>query len=167
MSAVAREAFAQLLQEIDAQEQLEQQRSTSSSGPHSTAATATAAAAADPASLASLAWGLHRAGHCQPVLLDALALLLPETSLAALQPAEALRLLEACRAACQAAAAAAAPPLGARGGFDGGEVSGARQILEGLAPAIAASARQYDAWQAARAATHYAAAQHLDEGLMR
>ena len=113
MSAIARESFAQLLQEIDHQEHEQQQQidnhhlqrrrkdavaGTPMLSPNSFCR---GGLGSDPTSFASLAWGLHRAGHCKPVLLDAIALLLPQSSLSGLDPVAALRLLEAtCQTAC-------------------------------------------------------------------
>jgi hypothetical protein len=167
MASVAREAFALLLQSIDSQEQ--EQQTKARKGQQQRQASPTFLLPADAASLASLAWGLHKAGHCNPVQLDALALLLPgDASLAVLQPEEALRLLSACEAACTAATrTAAAAEAAGSAAVPGDEAAGARQLLEGLAAAVAGSVQQYGVRQAVQVATHMAATDYFDEHLMR
>ena len=146
---MAREGFALLLQEIDAEEQAGKELSSA------TPQQQVAASGVEPSSLVCLAWGLHKCGRCQPVLLDAVALLLPIRRLAELTPSDALQLLEACQGA-------ASQPSSSRG-----EASGARQLVEGLALSVAAGVHRYDAWQASQAAVRFATLQHFDDGLMR
>ena len=102
MSAIARESFAQLLEEIDYQEQRQHRggkKPSLSSQQQQQHEEAAPGKGWDATSLASLAWGLHRAGYCRPVLLDAMALLLTSqptsTSMSCLDPTAALYLLEA------------------------------------------------------------------------
>ncbi|KAG1668313.1 hypothetical protein FOA52_011210 [Chlamydomonas sp. UWO 241] len=142
MSGLSREAFAHMLQLIERQEQ-------AVGGTQGQAARGTSA---QPACwrLPQLAWGLSRAGHCQPVLLDAVALLL-EPGLPALTPRDMLLLLHACEAV--------APQSGGGNTRSDGDTSGGTaQLLESLAPEIAANVGSYSVRQAAAVARIYAAA---------
>lgn len=149
MAGLARGGFALLLHEIDAEEQEGKEPSPA------TQQQQVAAKGVEPSTLVSLAWGLHKCGRCQPVLLDAIALLLPIPRLSELAPSEALQLLEACQGA-------ASQQPSSRG-----EASGARQLIEGLALSVAAGVHRYDAWQASQAAVRFAALQYFDDRLMR
>lgn len=193
MKSIGRAAFALLLQLVERQErqqallrqqqQQQQQRRKAPRVPRtsgsSTAATqeipdATGLPAPVFESLAPLAWALSRYGCCQPVLLDAMALLV-EPCVAELAPTQALQLLEACTAvlgpvrakAAAEGATAAGGAGGAGGGAGGAGVSGAEQLLTALVPIVTANVLRYSPHQAAQVAVQCAAARLYDEDLIR
>lgn len=204
MQAVAREVFALLLQLVERQErqqmlrqqqrqqrpqQLPQQQQQRQAQPRAFYANDDRMGAVQsddsapnglPASalesLAPLAWALSRYSCCQPVLLDAVALLL-EPHLADLLPTQVLLLLEACTAVLgpirsQAGGSDAAGGVAAGGraggaGAGGAGASGAEQLLLGLVPVITGDVQRYSPDQAAQVAVQYAAARLYDEGLIR
>eukprot|EP00955_Chlamydomonas_euryale_P105991 365674-Chlamydomonas_euryale.AAC.8 len=180
MSGVARESFALMLADVERQEHARQQgiraddvrrdirggnggsNSVGGRRPVDTAAVGTVDGAASgtlPAAwrLPQLVWGLSRAGHCQHVLLDAVALLLEPNELSRLPPGDALILMEAC--------GAAGDPGGAGGSSGGG--GGASQLLDGLSPAVAMRADEFDVAQLTAAVLHCAAAGHRHVPLLR
>ncbi|GAX84736.1 hypothetical protein CEUSTIGMA_g12158.t1 [Chlamydomonas eustigma] len=160
LTVASREAFGQLLQLVDKQE-LEDERTRDEHVQAGQAPPSHTEPGVDSVEiLVSLAWGLHAAGRsCQPVLLDALALLLPvPRSLQGLDLGGLLKLLEVCTAVTKAAMCEAG---------DASKAAGAKQLVGSVAEVLSERVEGLSVHQAARVGTLMASVQHYNEPLMR